>query len=302
MKKIYGLLPVLLAAYFSFAIAIAEARNFVSVKSSYLGDGWFSYEVRMEPNPFFSTQIMAFAGTYPFSGRIDSTLPPEGWTAGTNSEELSWTKNNQTEPHALPFEFTMVGRSSSSGFRTETNTFRIGFLLWLYDGFQSPLVSENIAGYATLPVLVPCDPYESDGSPLEIFSGYEFLPDPQVVELGSDFLRYSWPNTNTVVIEASHDLHSWSNLAQTVGHGGTTTWSAVQSLGTFGRYFRVGLVATRALPEKAIVPATPPLTSVGIFNRLTPEGLIVSGPNGTTLIPAGQADHGLWHLPVSLPQ
>ena len=178
----------------------------------------------------------------------------------------------------------------------------MGFLLWLHDGLQSPLFAENIAGYAMLPALVPCDPDESDGSPLTMFSGYEAFPDPQVVELGSDFLRYSWPNTNTVVIKASHDLQSWSNLAHTIGYGGTTTWSAAQSMDTLGRYFRVGLVATRALPENTIVPATHAPTSVGIFNRLTPTGLIVSGPNGTHLIPAGQADHELWYLPVALPQ
>ena len=302
MKKNHGLLLVLMAAYFSFASASAEARNFVSVKSSYLGDGWFSYQVRMEPNPFFTTQIMAFANANPFSSRIDFNMPPEGWSADTNGNTLNWTKNDQQEPHALPLEFTMVGRSSLSGFRTETNSFTIGFLLWVHDGLQYPLVSDNFAGYAQLPALVPCDPSESDGSPLEMASGCEFLPDPKVVELGSDFLRYSWPNTNTVVIEASHDLQTWSNLAQTIGYGGTTTWTTAQSLGTFGRYFRVGLVSTRALPEKAIVPATPPPTSVGIFKRITPKGLIVSGPNGTNLIPAGQADHGLWYLPVSLPQ
>ena len=291
-----------MVAYFSFAPAISEARDFVSVKSSYLGDGWFSYQVRMEPNPFFSSQIMIFANANSFSDRIDYNMPPNGWSADTNGTTLNWTKNDQLEPHALPIEFTMVGRSSLSGFRTETRALTIGFLLWLHDGFHSPLISENIAGYVMLPALVPCAPNESDGSPLEMFSGYEALPDPQVVELGPNFLRYCWPNTNTVVIEASHDLQSWSNLAQTIGYGGTTTWSTAQSMDTFGRYFRVGLVAMRALPEKAIIPATHTPTSVGIFNRLTPQGLIVSGPNGTHLIPAGQADHELWYLPVPLPQ
>ena len=75
MNKCHGLLPVLMASCYLFATAIAEARDFVSVKSSYLGDGWFSYQVRMEPNPFFSSQIMAFSNANSFSNRIDYNMP-----------------------------------------------------------------------------------------------------------------------------------------------------------------------------------------------------------------------------------
>ena len=299
MKKIHAWVPALMAILISLGGAAAEARDLVSVKSACLGDGWFSYQVRMDPNAFFSKQIMAFAGAEAFPNRIDGNLPPAGWTDNAETNAFFWNKDDQTETDGLPLEFTMRMRSSSSGFRTQTN-FMVGFLLWFHGGLQSPLLSENVAGFARVPALVPCDPLESDGSPTELLSGFEFLPDPQVVELGADFLRYSWPSTNTVVIEASRDLQSWSNLAQTVGHGGTTTWFAAQAMDSYGGFFRVGLVAMHALTGDKASPAARSPASAAMFNRLTPKGLIASGPHGPTLIPASPTDVGYWHLPVSL--
>lgn len=301
MKNKCALLFVLMAAAIAFGGAAAEARDFVSVRSACLGDGWFSYRVRMTPNAFFSTQIMAVAGTQAFPGRIDNSPPPEGWNESAAATEYFWNKDNQVEPHELPLEFTLMLRSSSSGFRTETN-FMIGFLLWFHEGLCSPSLSENVAGFVRLPALTPCDPLLSDGSPPELSSGFEYLPDPKIVELGPDFLRYSWPTTNTVVIEASPDLQSWSNLVRTVGHGGTTTWSAAQSMDTLGRYFRVGLMATEILPDPAASPAPRSSAAFPVFNRLTPRGLIADGPGGPRLIPAEPTAGPCWQLPVALPR
>ncbi|OQA28805.1 MAG: hypothetical protein BWY59_00664 [Verrucomicrobia bacterium ADurb.Bin345] len=293
------LLLAVAASVLPFAASPAAARDFVTVRSAYLGDGWFSYTMRMEPNPFFSTQITGIAGTAAFTNRIDANTPPEGWTESPDTSSFFWGKDNQFEEHALPLELTMMARSSSSGYRTQTNYF-VMFVLWMHDWLPIPgILSANIAGYVRLPALVPCEPAESDGSPTELFSGYEIFPDPEVVESGPDFLSYFWPNTNTVVIEASYDLQSWSNVAQMVGHGGTSTWVAAQPLDELGSFFRVGLVAMRALSgisssQDPIPPAAP-----GVFNRLAPEGLFVSGPDGkTTLLPAGEADKGLWMLPA----
>jgi len=299
MKKITVPIYALIAVFTALLVTFAEARNFVSVKSSYLGDGWFSYTVRMEPNPFFSTQIMMFAGAPIFTNKIDSNTAPEGWTESTNTDSFVWDKNDQTEPHILPLEFTMLGRSASSGFRTETN-FWVGFLLWINGWLQSPLLSQDIAGYVRLPALFPCEPNESDGSPTELFSAYEIFPDPEVIELGSDHLSYFWPSSNTVLIEASHDFQVWSNVAQVVGYGGTTTWSSAQSMDTFGSYFRVGLVAMKALTNTTTSPVQSSSDPIAVFHRLTPEGLIVSGPNGTHLLPAGDSDSKLWYLPIRL--
>lgn len=218
-----------------------------------------------------------------------------------NNDTFIWEKNDQTQPHALPYEFTMMARSTSSGYRTETN-FSIAFLLWINGWLQSPLLSRNIAGYVRLPALVPCAPSESDGTPPELFSSYEFFPDPQVVGMNEHSLSYSWPNTNTVVIEASHDMQSWSNIAQTVGYGGTTTWHSAQSINEFGNCFRVGLVAMRALTNNVASLHSPSqASSIPAFKRFTPRGLIVSLPDGDTLIPVGQNNCKIWYLPVALP-
>lgn len=301
MKMLQIMSRPLIAIITAFVIAPASARDFASVKSSYLGDGWYSYHVRMEPNPFFSTQIMGLAGAQYFTNRIDNNTPPVGWTQDATTNKFIWNKNDQTEAHPLPYEFTMMARSSSMGFRTEAN-FYIAFQLWINGWLQSPILSQNIAGYVRLPALVPCDPSESDGSPTELFSSSELFPDPQVVRMDGYSLSYSWPNSNTVIIEASRDLQSWSNIVQTVGYGGTTTWHSAQEMDAFGSCFRVGLVAMRALTNNvASLHYLRQASPISTFKRFTPEGLLVSRTDGDLLIPAGQTNCNIWYLPVTQP-
>lgn len=301
-----GRTRILLLALVSGVAALvatpAAARDFITLHSTHLGGGWFTYTVRMEPNPFFSTQIMGVAGAMSFTNRIDATPPPEGWTASTDTVSFIWGKDDQLSPHGLPFELTMAARSSSSGFRTETNFF-VGYLLWFKGWLSAPgILSGNVAGYVKLPALVPCEPSESDGSPTELVSSYEVFPDPAIVDLGRNYLNYFWPGSNTVVIEASEDLRSWSVLDQCVGQGGTSTWFAAESLPLLGRYFRVGLVAMRDIttaPDLLSAPSDP--ANDAVFHRLTADGLIVTGPRGPILLPTGEGNSGHWCLPVSEP-
>ncbi len=243
---------------------------------------------------------MALAGAMVFTNRIDANTPPAGWTESPETDTFLWGKDDQLVAHNLPFEMTMIARSSSSGFRTETNFF-VAYALWL-QGWIAPsgLLSQNIVGYVKLPALVPCEPAEADGSPEELIASYEMFPDPEIVEMGGDFLRYFWPSSNTVVIEASYDLESWSDVVQMVGHGGTTTWNSAQSLDVFGSYFRIGLIAMRALSDNQALPLSDSRSTAYVFQRWTPEGMIVSGPGGDRLLPTEGKHSGFWCLPILL--
>jgi len=55
MKRLNLLFQALALSILFFAVNRGMARDFVTLHSEHLGDGWFSYTIRMEPNPFFST-------------------------------------------------------------------------------------------------------------------------------------------------------------------------------------------------------------------------------------------------------
>lgn len=291
----FGVLTVLLSL--CVVGRVVEASGRIGVTSTVLGDGWFSYQVRIESTPFFSQQIVGTAAVIFFQDYVDGNSAPAGWSDGSADSFLHWSKDDQQQSHGFPLEFTILGRSSSSGFRTETNGFIVGFIAWPQTWFQSPLVSQNIAGFVKLPVLVPCDLEESDGSPVELYAFNDVIPDPRICEMGSDYLKYEWGAANVMDVEASYDLVKWNWVGRIQSEVGITTWHSSQPLDELGTFFSVRL-SDKSSSAKSSMAQKP---SAGSFVRLLPEGVLVAGPDGTSsLVPVGAGD-GLWCVPVTLP-
>ena len=93
---------------------------------------------------------------------------------------------------------------------------------------------------------MPCAPAEADGSLPTLVSRQEFVPDIKIDELirtNQDIhgLTFSWSEPSTVEFQGSH------NLSRFFGDPPQTTWTTNVSLNSFGKFFRLSLIANRHL-------------------------------------------------------
>jgi hypothetical protein len=106
----------------------------------------------------------------------------------------------------------------------------------------------NVSAGRFLPCLVPCAPEESDGSPSNLVSRLEIVPDLKIdglIVTNQDVygLRYSWPAASTVELQASHDLTNWARVARFFGDPPQTTWTTNSPMNAFGEFFRLWVIA-----------------------------------------------------------
>lgn len=145
-------------------------------------------------------------------------------------------------------------RSAETSWRLGTN-FLDGaiVLVSLYLADFNPLpssgvYSQNIVGYAGFPCLVPCSPEAADGSPTNFSYALKLLPDISIQQLiqsdgvvsGVDFL---WEYDSTLLLQASTDLTTWTNVAYLWSYPPETLWTTNTPLNDFGNFFRLELVS-----------------------------------------------------------
>jgi hypothetical protein len=231
----------------------ARATTFLTLQSTYLGNGWFQYQMSVRDDPFFIEADM-YDLLFNFTNQIEQSTDSTNWVCTPSDGSISnWSFSGL--PVARPNEQTFFVQSSKTSYRLGAGTNFDGatgaFSLEMndfYPGSASGVWGQNIVGYAEMPCLVPCDPDQSDGSPTNYIYNLKLVPDITINSLiqtngnisGVDF---SWASQSTFVFQGSMDLLNWTNIAYLWSTPPDTTWTTNVALNAYGQFFRVALVA-----------------------------------------------------------
>jgi len=247
------------------------ATTFLQFDSTYLGDGWFQYRMQVMNDPFF-TEADIIGLQINFTNQIDQSTSSQNWTNSDSGDSYSEWSFSQGYP-ARPYEEVFLVRSAETSYRLGTNGVGDGALVVfsLYLAEFNPWASNgdfsaNIVGYAAFPCLVPCTPEEADGSPTNFSYALKLLPDIFIQQLiqsngvvsGVDFL---WDYASTLLLQASTDLTTWTNVAYIWSVPPETLWTTNTPLNDFGQFFRLELVADGYQTN------LPPLTSNAVLAK-----------------------------------
>jgi len=240
-----------------------RATTFETVQSSYLGDGWFQYDVKMFVDPYFLEQdLVQFAIIMTNGVDVQSAaVPPVNWKNDTNGG--SWIYTGPT-PQSRPREQVFLMHSSATNYMLGTNAISLLSLV-TSDIFPPGIISGNMVGYATVPCLLPCPPAMADGSPTNHVESFELMQDPVIKKLmvGPSVygLAFDWASDSTELLQASPDLMHWTNITYLYGTSGTTVWTTNQHFLDHGQYFRLVLAAgfqTTNVPPLSETPSLRP--------------------------------------------
>ena len=236
-------------------LGAANATTFLQLQSTYLGDGWFQYQMSVLNDPFF-TEADVTGLQINFTNQIDQSNGAQGWgniDFDSSYSVSSWAFTNGYP--ARPYTETFLVRSSETSYRLSSGANFDGAVVLLslilaevYPGVGSGVFSANIVGYAMMPCLVPCSPEEADGSPTNFVYTLKLLPDVNINQLvqtngqiyGVDF---TWDSASTFVLQGTADMNTWTNIAYVWSYPPETVWTTNTPLNAYGQFFRVALVA-----------------------------------------------------------
>ena len=255
----------------------AKATTFLTLQSTYLGNGWFQYQMNVMDDPFFTSawidQIVVS-----FTNEIDSSttstnLYNDSWSNGYSS----WSLTNGYP--SRPYSETFLIRSSETSYRLGEATNYAGGVVVLNGEFASytPDLGSGIGGIAQVACLIPCRPEEADGSPTNYFYVLKLLLDVTINQLiqtngniyGVDF---TWDYDSTFVLQGSTDLNNWTNITYIWSYPPETVWTTNMPLNDYGQFFRVELVVD------GHVTNLPPLTSALAFPSKTKANVSLTTP------------------------
>lgn len=301
-------LPLMLVLLW-LGLRTADATTFLELKSTYLGDGWFQYQMSVLDDPFF-TEADITGLQINFTNQIDQSNGTQGWVYTGATSGWAFTNGYPARPYAETF----LVQSSETSYRLGVGTNSDGavallslYLTDIYPGIASGVVSANIVGYAMMPCLVPCSPEEADGSPTNFVYDLKLLPDVTINQLiqtngqiyGVDF---TWDSASTFLLQGSADLNIWTNIAYLWSDPPETVWTTNTALNAYGQFFRVALVAdghstnlppltsnlalmTRSIANAGVASTTPRVTSCQFAGGRVAVNL-VSQPGQTVQVQA----------------
>jgi len=275
-------LPLLLSLLW-LGPGTACATTFLQLQSTCLGDGWFQYQMTVLNDPFFTEADITELDIH-FTNQIDQSNGAQDWVnTGSSNSVSSWAFTNGYP--ARPYAETFLIRSSETSYRLGVATNLDGAIVLLslycadlYPGIAAGTISVNIVGYAMMPCLIPCSPEDADGSPTNFVYDLKLLPDVVINQLiqsngeiqGVDF---TWDSASTFLLQGTADFNNWTNIAYIWSYPPETVWTTNVSLGDYGQFFRVALVADGHSTN------LPPLTS---HLALAPKAIAKAGVASTT--------------------
>lgn len=293
MRQKLGFVFAFALGLFWLAPCQTRATTFLQFQSTYLGNGWFQYQMSVDNDPFF-TEADITSLVIQFPGETGQSSTDPNWVnSASDSTSSTWSFANGYP--ARPYTETFLIQSAQTSYKLGTNVFGGAIVLLSLDPADfSPLLSagvfsQNIVGYAQMPCLVPCAPEEADGSPTNFAFTLKLLPDVSIDHLiqtngniyGVDFF---WAYQSTFLLQGTTDMNSWTNIAYIWSWPPETQWITNQALNTYGNFFRVSLVAnghsTYLPPLSSVLAQKPflkPQSSQGGVTPLTIRNCQVAG-------------------------
>jgi hypothetical protein len=275
-------LPLLLGLLW-LGSGIASATTFLTLQSTFLGNGWFQYQMTVMNDPFFTEADITGFEIITFTNQIDQINGTQGWayTGITNG----WAFTNGYP--ARPYVETFLVRSSETSYRLSSGTNLDGAFVLLslvltemYPGVAEGVVSGNIVGYVLMPCLVPCSPEEADGSPTNFVYTLKLLPDViinSLIQTNSQIygVDFTWDSESTFLLQGTADFNVWTNIAYVWSYPPETLWTTNTPLNAYGSFFRVALVAdghsTNLPPLTSSLALTPKTVAQGSLTLTTPR-------------------------------
>ena len=271
--------------------ASLPATTFLELQSTYLGNGWFQYQMSVKNDPFFTEADIGNLNIN-FTNQTDRGTNSDNWTNAFSNTYSTWAPSTYP-PQPRPYEETFLIRSSETSYRlgalTNADAAMVVFSLTFaayYPYSLSGVYSANVVGYAMMPALVPCSPAEANYSPTNFVYDLKLLPDVAINRLiqnngqisGVDF---TWGYNSTFLLQGSSDLNTWSNIAYIWSTPPETTWTTNQELDNDGKFFRLAMVAgdltTNLPPLISNLMPVPKAVSHGFFPTLVITGCKLVG-------------------------
>lgn len=254
MRRILRLLFVLTILSCVF-VAFAGSRisnPHLTVDSTYLGEGWFQYDVTWNNDGFYAAETMPSVGVS-FTNRLTYGTTPNDWTAelGSNTWNAVWAYTNLLAVQK-PYTARFLARSSNTSYMTSTQGITVLGHLATYPNLVSSsneALGVNIAYYTRMSVLVPCRPDQADDSPTTLRSYREIVPKVVIDDfvMASNRIHglvFAWGWPCIVRVEACDDIAgtNWTHVTNIVTYEASTTWTSSVPLDVYGKFYRLLIV------------------------------------------------------------
>lgn len=238
------LVTVLAVMFWAFGLSTGLSKDCFELESHYNGDGWFTYTFRTLDDPLIP--VIRLYQLDPLFTNFVASVPPADWTNFFYQGNWEGIMYDQSSPQPRLNEITFSARSSFTTFKR----LPLGLTAVVFIQLAPLMGGEGYGGYVRLDCLVPCAPEEADGSPPDLDSRLELIPDVQVADLivsngGVYGLTFSWNEPSTVELQGSHDMTHWTPVTRLFGEPPQTTWTTNVPLNSFGDFFRLQLIANR---------------------------------------------------------
>ncbi|HEX4350358.1 MAG TPA: hypothetical protein VH251_08215 [Verrucomicrobiae bacterium] len=250
MQQKSKLALLVLLTVLGFGLMRARATTFLQFQSTYLGDGWFQYQMNVLDDPFFTS--VDVGAVMIFTNQINQSTTSTNWINSASDASTSTWSSTGDWPER-PYQETFLIRSSETSYRLGTNFDGAIAILSLdlaelNPAYVTGVYSQNIVGYAWMSCLVPCTPDEADNSPTNYTFLLKLLPDVGINQLiqtnGSIYgLDFTWDYESTFLLQGSADMNNWTNVAYVWSYPPETTWTTNTPLNSFGNFFRISMVA-----------------------------------------------------------
>jgi hypothetical protein len=243
----------------------SEATTFLTLQSTYLGGGWFQYQMNVMNDPFFYAVDIQDFGVAVTNQLDQSTTSTNYSFEETNLYNADWTLTNWPPPQR-PYTETFLLRSAETSWRLATNgPAWDGAIIEGSLGWNSISPFQGAVFYSIMPCLVPCADADADGSPTNYVYTLELVPDITInalLQTNGNFygLDFTWDYDSTFLLQGSTDLNTWTNISYVWSYPPETIWTTNTLLNAYGQFFRIELAvdghATNLPPLSALAMST----------------------------------------------